>query len=797
MKKQINEKTTELDEIDIILNLREVGPMYFDTMLKNHNSTCDKKIKNTILSFEKMYISDTELFEFGIKKYIDYLNNTQTTLVWNSLSETLTHSEIIDYITKFCDFIGTSDYSDLTKLQILKKILISQNIKNALIKCDNIWDIILGPLLNNIDITQNKWYLSIKMLQTIVKSLIKINKNIKSNFVVWLSKLTNLCVSKIHIDFGNYNDTLPNDIYLSNLLGLLLVFWRESMKVPNELIGTSKTKWCNLTINNKLEKLNYDYIISNKCAIKWFDKKIQNDTMTYNFTTECMFLILNTLRVGYIPIMYRSIKWSKLSIEMNNEINHIKSISTTIQNSANQFVSVALKNMQSQKDLIDKFVDIDNKIINNYVLSEWVHDFYNQIDNWIVMNKNKLVDDILSDMLYYFNNTSCFCCGTDDTRLLLLDIMDTKTYTTNMSIKCEALKCFVRSDTSEFSRKDTNVNNIVFKFASVLLNLHAEINSAHTGIVNDVSAKIMIYSTMDALYFNNENHSIIDALVQVMANDTNITKRFLNIIFMDLCDVLDNIDKLYEKLNEAEEDDDDSDIVGLTSTLFTIFNFCIKMTSFIDNLIKIMVINDTLKNVILSREIFCALATSLNSTLNKLSTRVHYDPTLGLYDEDDGIIQLKTYKSALMNIYKTLRDNNCDWTLIIQDNSFNIEYYEEFDLNTKKKIHDIIEIITDKINENNNVKEIDTTTAPNEFIDPITYTLIDNPCLLPGMVGFSDVNVYFDKLTIIKQLLVKEENPYTRSKLTIKEFEDFNNLPHIKTYNDKLIEEIKLWKNSI
>ena len=68
---------------------------------------------------------------------------------------------------------------------------------------------------------------------------------------------------------------------------------------------------------------------------------------------------------------------------------------------------------------------------------------------------------------------------------------------------------------------------------------------------------------------------------------------------------------------------------------------------------------------------------------------------------------------------------------------------------------------------------------PDEFMDPITCNVIEDPCLLPGMVGYQSDN-FFDKSTIRKQLLIKQENPYTRAPLTIDEFEEFNNRKDIQ-----------------
>jgi len=771
--KKIPNETNNIDDVDIILKLRESGPKYLDNMLNTNkrNST-----KNIMLAFEKMYINDEELFESGIDNYIEHLNNNKDTLMWKCLSKTLTATETITYLNKFCNYISTSKYSDLNKLKILKKILLLPHIKSALVNNFNIWDIILNPFLHNIDIGSTEWTKIMKDLQKIVKNIITVDKKLKNSLVIWVSKITNSCISKININVGDYNKSLPSDIFLANLLGLFLTFWKESMGQITTGI------WCNLPFKDRIKKLNYNYIISNKCPIKWFDIKIKRDKVNYNFTTEIMFMILNTIRVGYTPTLYRSINLKKVSAELNNEIiNTSQFIEHQSGNPAFGFINAAVKEMRAQLNTINELIIMDTKVINNHQLSHWIGDFYSQLKDWIVVNKGKLLDDILYDMLHYINNNKhLFDCS--DMYDMFLDIIESKTYTTNIEIKCDALKCFMRSNVFE----DFEDENMVSKLANALMNFHMNCG-------NDMNAKILIYSIMDAYYFDNDNETVISGLLVPMHDNMTITKKFISVILMDYCDVLGHLDKAYDEFYDNEDNDEDDEDDETFNAFVSITNFCGKMISFIGKLIPIIIKNNELKHIILSKEIFSTLATSLNMTLEKLSTKLEYDSTLGMFDDDDDMIDIKIYKHAVRNILHALYDAECDWDSIIQDHSFDISYYEEFDCQNKNRTHKIIETIVNKIN---NIKQ-DCDNIPDRFLDPITFTMINEPCLLPGMVGFSNENLFFDKSTIMKSLLIKEENPYTRTNLTIKEFEDFNNLPEIKTHNEKFGEEIDLWKKTI
>jgi ubiquitin conjugation factor E4 B len=85
--------------------------------------------------------------------------------------------------------------------------------------------------------------------------------------------------------------------------------------------------------------------------------------------------------------------------------------------------------------------------------------------------------------------------------------------------------------------------------------------------------------------------------------------------------------------------------------------------------------------------------------------------------------------------------------------------------------------------------EVEDTDIPDEFLDPILLTLMENPIYLPN----SDIII--DKDTILKHLLQSETNPFTREHLTIDMIEEYNSIPEIKLSIDTLKEQITKYKN--
>ena len=161
-------------------------------------------------------------------------------------------------------------------------------------------------------------------------------------------------------------------------------------------------------------------------------------------------------------------------------------------------------------------------------------------------------------------------------------------------------------------------------------------------------------------------------------------------------------------------------------------------------------------------------------------------------DKNKDEFNVDKFANNLINIYIQLYISGCDFTQIIDESNFNIDSYESL-----KEYNNEFTLIYDKIkelitNQHNNSDE----NIPEELLDPLTFQLIDDPCLLPGMVGFSDEEIFFDKSTIMKQLLIKEENPYTRATLTIEEFETFNQKLEIVDKNNTFKDKILVWKKS-
>lgn len=766
-----------LEDVSVILNLQSDGPEYLDALLK---SIDDENSKQNIVPFIKLYLDNTELFDDSVTNFVQYINENNHEL-WIVFSKCLSDEDILKYIKLFVFVTNNLNFDMEKELKFHNILITSDSVKKLFNKNTDIWDILFKKILLTFNVTSNEWSADVKTLQLYIKQII-IDKEARIVFIKWISSLLNIFIKKIHLNVQIYDTKLPTDYYIANIIGLLFTFWNEGIT------------------EEKILTLDYDYIISDKCSINWFDKKIKNDTKDYNFLTQCYFLILDSLRVGYIPILSRSLSYDKMLTQIDNDIN---SISTQ----ASIFSTFILNKLYNEKQIVKNYLEIDTNIVKNTTLTNWIYCFYMQIISWINLNKEKGLDDILSDMVYFFSNSK------DENRIytrsiydLINDIIITKSFTGNISIKCDCMKLFNNTLYQQL-KNQTYLIDVLTIYPCALLSLHDELHHAIIRPDYKMFKKIEIYKAIDTIYINSEpNNSSL--LLNELVNNPELTKKFIATFLMDLCHVNDTIEKLYKRIENNEENEEDDTIEDTKYNIQNIFLYTFKLIKLLDKFVVIFTSNIELCQILLSREIFTNLASIINSSINYLTCKIKYDPQLGFDDcQFEKELDIQLLMTNLINILKSICSYNADLTILVDSYGFNMENYNNFanyhndfvnhtDISTPLSNSQVIQKIHEALDKFNTKNNIDLTDAPFEFNDPITYTFIEEPCLLPSMVGFSDGDVFFDKSTILSQLLVKEENPYTREHLTVEQFNKFNQLDEIKGKVDEFKNKINTWKKS-
>ena len=81
--------------------------------------------------------------------------------------------------------------------------------------------------------------------------------------------------------------------------------------------------------------------------------------------------------------------------------------------------------------------------------------------------------------------------------------------------------------------------------------------------------------------------------------------------------------------------------------------------------------------------------------------------------------------------------------------------------------------------------------VPEEFLDPLIYTLIKEPIMIPN------VSLIFDKSSIMSQIYHEKINPYTREYLDEETLEKYNKQEQVIITLKEFIEKLSKWKNAI
>ncbi len=692
-----------MEDLDIIQNLIDHGPSFLTTL----NDT----IK---INYEKLYLLEEDIFGLdNIQKYLKYISEVQN--IWKDLSNQLTNTELLDIVIKML----SSTENTKIKLIIIEPKCVQELFSDNLI----LWSLLLT-------LSKEITYTHIKNYQIIIKKIITNKNESRNTFVNYCSNILNKSIGKINIDFNHYDSTLPNDYELTNLLMIFLHFWEEGIT------------------DERLKALDYSYIVSEGCPIKFMSKK-NIPKKNYTFLNQILFLIFDALRVGYIPILYRTLAWPTLLEDIEEEITKI------INNAYNPLAKgYFLKQLENQKKIISEHLISGKTTVNNHELNSAISSFYTMICKWLQeqAENGNIIDDMLHDFVKFFSHTKDIQLTNEIISFGTL-IISSKKYTANIDARIE-FAIFIGNKYIE--------NKIIIDLSKYLCGLiitHNDLHSSNLRIDYKYMNKQDIYSLIRAVYLKRQDN--IYLLTNNLKDNIEPTKKFLNIICMDLTELSDMIDEYRNNSNNNSNNNNNYNYIVNFLKYYT------NTFSMVEKIINYCIDTPVLISVINSKEISLAISHIINYLIkNDFSEYMELDSL------DKLIITIGKLLTSLNII-------NYDFEYLIDSYNFKIENYENYCTKSSYNIGETINKIKEKIIEINNRKEEKEINYPDEFIDPITYCPIDEPCLLPQDTDFSGDIVFFDKSTITKQLLIKDENPYTREVLTIDQFNEYNSRPEI------------------
>lgn len=201
--------------------------------------------------------------------------------------------------------------------------------------------------------------------------------------------------------------------------------------------------------------------------------------------------------------------------------------------------------------------------------------------------------------------------------------------------------------------------------------------------------------------------------------------------------------------------------------------------------ISLKVVNDILKKKILNPAIFRG---EIILPVITLATNVLKYFTNGrnpIYNVFNMNFEALDIMKLSLNILHKLTVNDEFTDLIQETKNIVIESlpfikFKDDELYIKEELKSNLEIKKD---------EIKLEDIPDEFLDPLIYTLIKEPVMIPN------VDLIFDKSSIMSQIYHEKVNPYTREQLDENILEEYNQKQEINQRLTDFINKLQNWKN--
>lgn len=738
----------ELSDIDLIKNLQQQGVKYLDTLYNDKYFNQEKLIK-----LQKLYILNGDIFDNSLKQYFSQIVKNSDSSLWINLMESkhITDNNIFDIFGNLMEIMNKKEVSNKTDL-IIKTFqntvfhdrVIQLFFPNDLGNISPLWDYVCYPLFNSVRMGTCNWSIHSSKIFDLVKEIIYENGLLKE-FMRWNTTLFNRSTHKINLSIVNIDyDADDNDHILANVLSFILDIWSDM----------------NVDVENDID---FDYIIDANCPIKWMSDSKNTLSTLYNLETELFFLVLFNIRVGYIPVLYRAINWEKSLEKLDRRLN-------------------AFSFGMYFKSKITKHIEMDRQIMNNNQLGNIVQTFYVNMIDFFVKYQNKTLDDIYSDFIFFYSNTVDKYDYTVSGKNLqfMIQLCKNDLYTKSTGLKYNCLE-FIQLYMENYKKNiEIFPSDILLKHINNFIPVHNKITNFDSGDTYDLNSKLFIYKSF--LFYFRELDYLFDPkqLVDTITINNLEFKKFINIVCMDLNEYSEILETLSDEIKTTSR----RRVINSNSvSIRDILNRCINILTLIENITDNLLKYDENKGLILSKEILMTIMLSIKSII-KIFYKITNDHRVLIISNE------VTFKNKITQIIIHLFNQKINLDYFTDGKDFELKNYQM--LRTSDTLSNWDNFLSE-IEEYMESYQEETVEVPDEFLDNLTYCPIEEPCLLPNTSG-ELANTFFDKTTISKQLLIKEENPFTGDQLTTQEFEKYNLLEETKVKHEEFKIRFKKWK---
>uniref|UniRef100_A0A6C0IZY9 U-box domain-containing protein n=1 Tax=viral metagenome TaxID=1070528 RepID=A0A6C0IZY9_9ZZZZ len=605
----------------------------------------------------------------------------------------------------------------------------------------------IGLLIDSLDINN----IDIELTNYLIKVFEKLYYLDKTKFHIWFKNLL-----EKHKDYSKTNIIVNNNLINHKVLTFL-----------------NKISLVFLQLFNHKFNGEYKIIDNGIFNIDLENKNLQN----LSFSNILYIFIIKFCEISIIPTILK-INYTKSQLLNLTDLYNIESDSVRWKTSIIGMKELFLKTMKKKIDTYTEQLKLYQNSVNRDFLSYFLNNFniifktLNYFDNNAIKYPKNINSNI--DIIYRY------CIDIDFSINREQEIYESSI---NYCLKILKNKKF------EYNLKSTVLYLLEKNFDILLIDSKELLNVLEDVYMlfeknNDIEDyyKAELTDVINKIYFKlNSGNKIV-----LNTNTINILLTFSSSCFDDLILTISNINiynnyNIYSNNNTTIFNNEEKryyDIIQLNKLVLK-FNQCI-------NLIRNLLDNNSSSFI---DDINCGKLVSLiNHWLIQLDKKIeikNFDFKKYLTTTD--YFSWKFVSDFLYLVYlKYYKNEN-----FIKNIRTDVTQHEDY-LNILEKMlsknNDIYIYIYDKLR--NSVNNFSIKDIPLEFCDPILYTPIENPIILP------ESKVIIDKNTIINYLIHDSIDPFNRTPLTIEQVEEYNNKEEIIFKIKDFVKKFNNWKKT-
>jgi hypothetical protein len=473
---------------------------------------------------------------------------------------------------------------------------------------------------------------------------------------------------------------------------------------------------------------------------------------TDNIDTLLYYLINYSIHVCFIPL-YKLKKSYESKLKQSQGIRFLG-----FSNLSNNYI----QKIQNELNLINDLI-IHPKI--NNIIIELYEKMVDIIDKKTLHILN---EEIFNSIFYYFDNM-IFELNTimfNNSIYLFFENIINGTYTNNPHLRYQYATLLLLIKRTNDDIFDNSIINIMKYYNEVdYINWTSfEVSSKHTKAIIEVLLKY----NMLCDYSYNIKHELERTFIFKICS---MGLSSLN----EIEDVLNKLNDIFIQRNFDILNYQDNQNISKELCINSAYKFIQPNITQFNTIIKLMEYINSIKNM--PNEILNEIISFYINGI-KITSNVYYKKILECDNKNTKINSYQIFIDLLIKLFENNENN-----IHIKEYLFNIYNIKYPDLmNLTKEIENIpylYHIIQDY---SINIKiDID---YPDDFIDPILCTKINDPIMIP------EVNSFFDRSSIITHLYTSKTNPFTRNILTEDDVNNYNKL-------DKIIKQINDFKQRL